>query len=131
MIYLFIYLFILLYFQTLHAGPLTPMVLQKMNEYYANVTFILKQANKLKQDLRLRANAIDVSGYILLNDMKAIMCRLHDHMNDISLSDIGNTQTDIIVSPCVGMSRDTFFMSAIRILHNFRRFTQTIIQQWT
>ena len=105
------------------------MVLQKMNEYYANVTFIVKQANKLKQDLLLRANAIDGSGYILLNDMKAIMCRLHGHLSELSPSVLGNIRTDIIVSPCVGMSRNAFFTSAIRILYNLRRFTQTIIQQ--
>ena len=113
-----------------HLGAFTPAFLQKMNEYYASVTFIVKQVNKLNQDLRIRANGVAQSGYTLLSDMKSTLCQLR---HNISASDAGhvairNLPTNHIVSPCVGMTRGAFFQSAIHILYGLRRLSRDTVQ---
>ena len=117
--------------QVIRGSKFTTDVLQIINEYYANVTFIVKQASKLKRDLKLRPeNQIDIKGYLLLNDMRTIMCELHHNISDSS-SDVNNIRglrTTDIHSPCIGMSGDSFYMSAIQILHNLRNLIERILQ---
>ena len=108
-------------------------VLQKINEYYANLTFIVKKVSILKRDLILRAdNTIDTNTYTLLSDLKTVMCQLsHNITNAPVNSDISNVLDNIshsISSPCLGMSSDKFYMYAIKILYNFQTVLHDVNQ---
>ena len=108
-------------------------VIQKINEYYANLTFIVKKVSKLKRDLILRAdNTIDEKTYTLLSDLKTVMCQLsHNIYNAVVNGDISNVMDNInhgISSPCLGMSSDRFYIYAIKVLYNFQTILHDINQ---
>ena len=121
-------------FQVFQGNSFTVDTLQKMNEYYANLTFVVKRVSKMKRDLILRAdNTIDRNSYTLLNDLRTVMCQIRHNITDSSVNGNPNNALDYtghdVSSPCLGMSSDHFYVFAIRLLYNFQTVLQFINNQ--
>ena len=88
----------------------------------------------MKRDLILRAdNSIDRNVYTLLNDMRTVMCQIKQNITDATANSITNNAMDVIghslMSPCIGMSSDHFYVFAIRLLYKFQAVLHYIDSQ--
>ena len=124
-----------LFLQVFEGNSFTVDTLQKLNEYYANFTFVVKRVSKMKRDLILRAdNNIDRNMYILLNDLRTVMCQIKHDITDAGANDNPNNAVDDtdhgFRSPCIHgirMSSDHFYIFAVRLLYNFQTALQLYI----